>query len=112
MLRLATANENGNGRARLQSCGPVRRLLSWSVKCYWLFFMHTVRLLSSSLIQELQKRRVLASKRFQIDFLVVWDAILPTAIDDPDPFVGQCTDRCMMAFPFVYLHLVIVTRPC
>src|SRR5213596_3725482 len=25
MLRLATANENGNGRARLQSCGPLRR---------------------------------------------------------------------------------------
>src|SRR6266496_2285880 len=100
----------GRNRPAVPVALPPRRLLSYSVKFLLNFFLCTAGLLSSW-FQQFQKRRVLASKRFQIDFLVVWDALLPTAIDNPDPFVGQRTDRRMMVFAFVYLHLVIGTRP-
>jgi hypothetical protein len=47
----------------------------------------------------------------EIGRLLVWEAVLPTAVEDADPFEGQGAHRRLVRFPLVALLLVIDLCP-
>src|SRR6266545_851401 len=50
-------------------------------------------------------------ERFEIDGLLVWGALLPTPVEDADPFECQRAHGGLVCFPGIALLLVIDLRP-
>jgi hypothetical protein len=50
-------------------------------------------------------------ERVDIDSLIIRGPVFPAAINDPDPPVGESTDRRMMVFPLISFVVVIAPGP-
>ena len=53
----------------------------------------------------------MTSKRLEIGGLIVWGALLPTPIQDADPFKGERPHGGLMRFALVALLLVLDLGP-
>ena len=56
------------------------------------------------------QRRAVALEGFQINLLIVRRAVLPAAVEDPDPLVGQGTNGSVVAH--APLPLLLIVGPC
>ena len=66
---------------------------------------------SGSLVHKSENRRAASLKRTNIGLFVVANPVLPAAEDYPDPFVGQCSNSCVMALPHAPLHVIVSASP-